>query len=88
MLFVILFELFFFALVLYKLVTTNHWSVGKKLLVALIAGIIVESLGFLLALYLSVPILAVSIIKVPKIVVGIIMTYYFYRHESVFEHKE
>lgn len=84
--FIIVTELILFALVFYKLVTTNHWSIGKKLLVALTAGLMVESGGLLLAIALKLPVLTISIIKIPKMVIALIMTYYFYRHDSVFEH--
>jgi hypothetical protein len=74
-------ELIMFGLVFFRLVTTNHWTIGKKLMVALSAGILVETAGFVLAMAASLDPTIVLLIKLPKILVGIAMVYFFYRHE-------
>lgn len=83
---IFLIELVMFALVFYRLVTTNHWTIGKKLLVALSAGIIVESSGFIFAMLLSLNPMALLLIKVPKVLVSILMVYFFYRSEIEVTH--
>jgi hypothetical protein len=40
--FILLVEAILFFLVFYRLITTNHWTIGKKLLVGLTAGILIE----------------------------------------------
>lgn len=78
---ILLIELFLFALVFYRLVTTNHWTIGKKLLVGLTAGVITEALGFITAMVLSLNPITLIYVKVPKIIVSGLMVYFFYKNE-------
>lgn len=78
---ILLIEMFLFGLVFYRLITTNHWTLGKKLLVSLVAGILTEVFGFLIAMALSLDPVILIFIKIPKIVVSGLMVYFFYKHE-------
>jgi hypothetical protein len=80
---ILIVEIFLFGLVFYRLVTTNHWTIGKKLLVGLSAGILVEGLGFIAAMLFSSNPMTLVFIKIPKMICGAIMVYFFYRHEHV-----
>jgi hypothetical protein len=73
-------EIVAFVAVFYKLVTTNHWTIGKKLMVALSLGIVIEALGVFIASSLGMSIAALAIFKVPKVIVGLCMCYFFYRN--------
>lgn len=82
---ILLVEIIMFGLVFYRLVTTNHWTIGKKLLVGLTAGILTESAGFIAAMLLSLNPITLLLIKVPKMLVSLVMVYFFYRHDFVME---
>lgn len=82
---ILLVEIIMFGLVFYRLVTTNHWTIGKKLLVGLTAGILAESTGFIAAMLLSLNPITLLLIKVPKMLVSLVMVYFFYRHDFVME---
>jgi hypothetical protein len=76
----ILIEIIAFIAVFYKLVTTNHWTVGKKLMVALSAGIFMETMGLIIGASFGLPLVALPLFKIPKVIVGLTMCYYFYRN--------
>jgi len=78
---ILLIEIMLFALVFYRLVTTNHWTIGKKLLVGLTAGLVTESSGFIAAMLLNLNPITLTFIKIPKIVISGLMVYFFYRNE-------
>lgn len=78
---ILLIEMFLFGLVFHRLVTTNHWTLGKKLLVSLVAGILTEAFGFLVAMTLSLDPVVLIFIKIPKIIVSGLMVYFFYKNE-------
>lgn len=82
---ILLVEIIMFGLVFYRLVTTNHWTIGKKLLVGLTAGILTEAVGFIAAMLLSLNPITLVLIKIPKVLVSLIMVYFFYRHDFVME---
>lgn len=77
---ILLIELFLFGLVFYRLVTTNHWTIGKKLLVGLVAGVIVESAGMMLAMICSLDPITLVYIKIPKVIISSLLVYFFYRN--------
>ncbi|MDD3412544.1 MAG: hypothetical protein PHY47_00935 [Lachnospiraceae bacterium] len=72
-----------FGAVFYKLVTTNHWTIGKKLLVCLVASLLVELVGKLIILAFAFPVVMVSLLQIPVIFIGTLMAYFFYRKEDV-----
>jgi ABC-type maltose transport system permease subunit len=78
---VLLIEIILFALVFYRLVTTNHWTIGKKLLVGLTAGVITEAAGFIAAMLLNLDPVTLIFVKIPKMIVSGVMVYFFYRNE-------
>jgi hypothetical protein len=81
MLYVILFvEIIIFLLVLFRLLTTNHWTIGKKLLVGLVSGVLVEGLGLLIAMICNLNPVTLILVKIPKIIISGLMVYYFYRN--------
>ena len=82
---ILLVEIIMFGLVFYRLVTTNHWTIGKKLLVGLTAGILAESAGFVAAMLFSLNPIMLLLIKIPKMLVSLVMVYFFYRHDFVME---
>lgn len=73
-------EIMSFMLVLYRLLTTNHWTIGKKLLVGLVSGILVETLGLVAAMVYNLDPMTFILIKIPKIIVSCLMVYFFYRN--------
>lgn len=82
---ILLIEIIMFGLVFYRLVTTNHWTIGKKLLVGLSAGILTESVGFVAAMLCTLNPLVLLLVKIPKVLVSLVMVYFFYRHDFVME---
>ena len=78
---ILLLEIFLFGLVFFRLVTTNHWTLGKKLLVGLVAGILIECSGFIAAMILSLDPIALIFIKVPKVMASGLMVCFFYKNE-------
>lgn len=72
-----------FAAVLFKLVTTNHWTIGKKLLVCLTIGMLIELVGKLMIAMFLLPVAMYAIVQAPQILVGALMAYFFYRKESI-----
>ena len=78
---ILLVEIIMFGLVFYRLVTTNHWTIGKKLLVGLTAGILTESCGFIAAMLLNLNPVTLIYVKVPKIIASGLMVYFFYKNE-------
>jgi hypothetical protein len=78
---ILLTEIILFGLVFYRLVTTNHWTIGKKLLVGLTAGILTEAAGFITAMALNLNPMILILVKIPKIIVSGLMVYFFYENE-------
>lgn len=78
---ILLVELILFALVFLRLITTNHWTIGKKLLVGLSSGILVETGGLFAAMLLNLNPITLILVKIPKIIVSGLMVYFFYRNE-------
>jgi hypothetical protein len=70
-----------FALVFYRLVTTNHWTIGKKLLVGLTGSIIFEVTSFICIMVWNLSPAILVFVPIPKLVVSAIMVYFFYRSE-------
>lgn len=85
MFYLILIEVLAFLAILYRLVTTNHWTVGKKLLVALVSAILIEGIGTITACAFGLPLAILMLVKVPKLIVSLVMFYFFYQHEVVVE---
>jgi hypothetical protein len=77
---ILLVEICLFGLVLYRLLTTNHWTIGKKLLVGLVAGILVETVGLVTAMLLNLNPMILILIKIPKVIISGLMVYFFYRN--------
>ena len=78
---ILLIETVLFFLVFYRLMTTNHWTIGKKLLVGLTAGILIETTGLMTAMLFSLTPILVIFLKIPKITVSALMVYFFYKKE-------
>lgn len=79
---IIITELIAFIAIFYRLVTTNHWSTGKKLLVLLTGSIIIKDIGLFIALSAPFSILAIAT-SVPILIVGVIMCAMFYGNDFV-----
>ena len=77
---ILLVEIISFALVLYRLLTTNHWTIGKKLLVGLVSGVLVETLGLIVAMICNLNPVTLILVKIPKIIISGLMVYFFYRN--------
>jgi hypothetical protein len=77
----LLVQFILFGLVLYRLVTTNHWTIGKKLLVGLTGTILLEVFGFICAIAFQFSLFTLIFINIPKVIMSAIMVYYFYRSE-------
>jgi hypothetical protein len=78
---ILLLEIFLFGLVFFRLMTTNHWTLGKKLLVGLVAAILTECSGFIVAMILSLDPIALIFIKIPKVMASGLMVCFFYKNE-------
>lgn len=73
-----------FLAVLYKLVTTNHWTIGKKLLVCLVSAIVIGLIGKLAIIALAITAPSVGmLIQLPVVCVGLLMAYFFYKKDDV-----
>jgi hypothetical protein len=79
----LLIEILLFGLVFYRLVTTNHWTIGKKLLVGLSVSILVETIGMLTAMICNLAPLVLVFVKLPIVIVGLLMVYFFYRNDFI-----
>lgn len=78
---VLLVEAILFSLIFYRLVTTNHWTIGKKLLVSLVGSILFEVTGFVIAMFLHLDPISLFFIKMPKLIASSLMVYFFYKNE-------
>ncbi len=78
---ILLVEAILFSLIFYRLVTTNHWTIGKKLLVSLVGAILFEVTGFVFAMILNLDPISLFFIKIPKLIASTLMVYFFYKNE-------
>lgn len=77
-------KLIAFLAIFYKLVVTNHWSTGKKLLVALSAGLVIESTGTIACTALGLGPLCAMLTMIPLTAVAVSMCYMFYRKDFIY----
>lgn len=80
-LWLLLLQIVLFSLVFYKLVTTNHWTIGKKLLVALVGAIILETMSFILISSFALAATYIAYTALPKALVGTVMVYFIWKDE-------
>jgi len=77
-------NLIIYALITFRLITTNHWTTGKKLLVAIV-GAMVWFQGMMLALVLTkcliIPLSAFLLSSVPLTIAGLITVWAIYRRQ-------
>lgn len=71
-----------YSLVLYRLLTTNHWTTGKKLLVVLVFSIMMHYSMLIFSLTEVLP-LVLKWTSVPVSAVGLVMVSLFYRLEDI-----
>ena len=74
-------NIIFFSLIFYRLITTNTWTTGKKLLVGLVGGVILDTSMDLMVLlhFFPLELWALSLIHLPLTVVGSVMVYLMYK---------
>lgn len=80
----IIIKLVAFLAVLYKLVVTNHWSTGKKLLVGLTSALITEGAGLLVNSFISLPFYVLLGTSIPTAIIAVIMCYKFYESDFTY----
>ena len=70
-----------FSLILFRLLTTNTWTTGKKLLVGFISGFLFDLIGDLMISLNVIPIDALSILLIhaPINAVGLMMAFLMYK---------
>lgn len=74
-------QVILFGLIFYRLVTTNHWTLGKKLLVCLVGAILIELVSFVCIGTLSLFIWMMPFITIPKLLIGAVMVYFIWLKE-------
>jgi hypothetical protein len=79
-------QIVLFGLVFYRLVTTNHWTLGKKLLVALVGSILFQTVSLILLMVFMPSLILLNIILLPEMIVAGVMTYFFYKNEIEVSH--
>ena len=83
---ILLMQIVLFGLVFYRLVTTNHWTLGKKLLVALVGSILFQTVSLVSLMVFMPSLILLNIILLPEMIVAGVMTYFFYKNEIEVSH--
>lgn len=83
---ILLTQIVLFGLVFYRLVTTNHWTLGKKLLVALVGSILFQVVALALTVAFMPSLILINLTMLPQTIVAGIMTYFFYKNEIEVSH--
>lgn len=83
---ILLMQIVLFGLVFYRLVTTNHWTLGKKLLVALVGSILFRVVTLILLMAFMPSLVLLNLILIPELIVAGFMTFFFYKNEIEVNH--
>lgn len=81
LLYLLLLQIVLFSLVFYRLVTTNHWTLGKKLLVGLVGSLLFQVTGFVCIAAFSLPVFFIPWMTIPLTAMALSMVYYIWIDE-------
>lgn len=81
LLYLLLLQIVLFSLVFYRLMTTNHWTLGKKLLVGLVGSLLFQVTGFVCIAAFSLSVILIAWMTLPLTIMASVMVYFIWIDE-------